>query len=124
MTKKLKAETRFTVTPHLTLTVTPHMTLKMTAAEAVETSVTTNNSLSQVLTNPDDQPSQTLTDTPGINNLLYTSSVLSRLIRRTNDETNYCRKVDKLIRCDNCSWFKTGVRDPNCKGQLYVLHIQ
>ena len=64
MTKKLKAETRLTVTPHLTLTVTPHLTLKMTAAEAVETSVTTINSLSQDFTNLDDQPSQTLTDTP------------------------------------------------------------
>ena len=42
------------------LTVTPHLTLKMTAAEAVETSVTTINSLSQDLTNLDDQPSQTL----------------------------------------------------------------
>ena len=47
------------------LTVTPHLTLKMTAAEAVETSVTTINSLSQDFTNLDDQPSQTLTDTPG-----------------------------------------------------------
>ena len=36
----------------------------MTAAEAIETSVTTiNNSLSQDFTNLDDQPSQTLTDT-------------------------------------------------------------
>ena len=33
------------------------------AAEAVETSVTTINSLSQVFTSLDDQPSQTLTDT-------------------------------------------------------------
>ena len=55
---------RLTVTPHLTLTVTPHLTLKMTAAEAVETSVTTINSPSQDFTNLDDQPSQTLTDTP------------------------------------------------------------
>ena len=47
------------------LTVTPHLTLKMTAAEAVETSVTTTNSLSQDFTNLDDQPSQTLKDTPG-----------------------------------------------------------
>ena len=37
----------------------------MTAAEAVETSVTTINSLSQDFTNLDDQPPQTLTDTPG-----------------------------------------------------------
>ena len=37
----------------------------MTAAEAVETSVTTINSISQDFTNLDDQPSQTLTDTPG-----------------------------------------------------------
>ena len=37
----------------------------MTSAEAVETSVTTINSLSQDFTNLDDQPSQTLTDTPG-----------------------------------------------------------
>ena len=42
------------------MTVTPHLTLKMTAAEAVETSVTTINSLSQDLTNLNDQPSQTL----------------------------------------------------------------
>ena len=41
------------------------VTLKMTAAEAVETSDTTINSLSQDFTNLDDQPSQTLTDTPG-----------------------------------------------------------
>ena len=34
----------------------------MTAAEAVETSVTTINSLSQDFTNLDDQPSQTLTE--------------------------------------------------------------
>ena len=37
----------------------------MTAAEAVEMSVTTINSLSQDFTNLVDQPSQTLTDTPG-----------------------------------------------------------
>ena len=37
----------------------------MTTAEAVEMSVTTINSLSQDFTNLDDQPSQTLTDTPG-----------------------------------------------------------
>ena len=42
------------------LTVTPHSTLKMTATEAVETSVTTINSLSQDFTNLDDHPSQTL----------------------------------------------------------------
>ena len=36
----------------------------MTAAEAIETSVTTINSLSQDFTNLDDQPSRTLTDTP------------------------------------------------------------
>ena len=41
------------------------LTLKMTAAEAVETSVITINSLSQDFTNLDDRPSQTLTDTPG-----------------------------------------------------------
>ena len=41
------------------------LTLKMTAADAVETSVTTINSLPQDFTNLDDQPSQTLTDTPG-----------------------------------------------------------
>ena len=40
----------------------------------------------------------------------YTSSVRLRFIRRTNVETNYCRTVDELIRCDNCSSFKTGVR--------------
>ena len=39
----------------------PHLTLKMTTAEAVKTSVTTINSLSQDFTNLDDQPSQTLT---------------------------------------------------------------
>ena len=38
----------------------------------------------------------------------YTSSVRLRFIRRTNDETNHCRTVDELIRCDNCSSFKTG----------------
>ena len=38
---------------------------EMTAADAVETSVTTINSLSQDFTNLDDQPSRTLTDTPG-----------------------------------------------------------
>ena len=42
----------------------------------------------------------------------YTSSVRLRFIRRTNDETNYCRTVDKLVRCDNCSSFKTGVSCP------------
>ena len=40
----------------------------------------------------------------------YTSSVRLRFIRRTNDEINYCRTVDELIRCDNYSSFKTGVR--------------
>ena len=40
----------------------------------------------------------------------YMSSVRLRFIRRTNDETNYCRTVDKLIWCDNCSSFKTGAR--------------
>ena len=87
MTKKLKAETR--------LTVTPHLTLKMTATEAVETSVTTINSLSQVFTNLNDQPSQTLTDTPGFKPF---TSVRLRFILRTNDETNYCCTVYKLIR--------------------------
>ena len=79
------------VTPHLTLTVNPHVTLKMTAAEAIETSVTTINSLSQDFTNLDDQPSR----------LLYMSSVRLRFIHRTND---------KLIRCDNCSSFNGGKR--------------
>ena len=37
----------------------------MTAAEAVETSVTSINSLSQDFTNLADEPSKTLTDTPG-----------------------------------------------------------
>ena len=37
----------------------------MTAAETVETSVTTINILLQDFTDLDDQPSQTLTDTPG-----------------------------------------------------------
>ena len=55
------------------------------------------------------QTSQILTDTPGSNHLLYTSSVRLRFIRRTNDETNCCRTIDKLIRCDNCSSFKMGV---------------
>ena len=39
--------------------------LAMTTAEAVETSVTTINILSQDFTNLDDQPSQTLTNTLG-----------------------------------------------------------
>ena len=53
------------------------MTLKMTAAEAIETSVTTiNNSLSQDFTNLDDQPSQTLTDTPGFKPFTLYVSVL------------------------------------------------
>ena len=64
------------VTPHLTLTVNPHVTLKMTAAEAIETSVTTINSLSQDFTNLDDQPSQTLTDTPGFKPFTLYVSVL------------------------------------------------
>ena len=104
------------VTAHLTLTVTPHLTLKMTAAEAVETSVTTINSPSQDFTNLDDQPSQTLTDTPVFKP--FTLYVL--YFACTNDETNYCRTVDKLIRCDNCSSFKTGVRDPKCKAVYSV----
>ena len=83
-TKKLKAKTRLTVTPHLTLTVTPDLILKMTAAEVVETSVTTIKSLAKDFTNLNDQPSQTLTDTPGFNHLLYTSSVRLRFILRAN----------------------------------------
>ena len=39
----------------------------------------------------------------------YTSSVRLCFIRRTNDETNYCRTNDELIRCDNFSSFKTAV---------------
>ena len=45
------------------LTVTPHLTLKMTAAEAVETSVTTINSFSQDFTNLDDQSFHTVIET-------------------------------------------------------------
>lgn len=40
------------------------MTLRMTAAEAVETSVTTTNSLSQTYTNLDDHISETSINTP------------------------------------------------------------
>ena len=110
VTKKLKEENVLQVTPHLTLTATPHLTLKMTAAEAVETSVTTINSLSQDFTNLDDQPSR----------LLYMSSVCLHFIRCNNDETNYCRTVDQLIRCHKSSPFKTGVRDPKCKAVYSV----
>ena len=66
------------------------------------------------------QTLQILTDTPGSNHLLYTSSVRLRFIRRTNDETNCCRTIDKLIRCDNCSSFKMGVREPKCKAVYSV----
>ena len=43
---------------------TLHLTVRMTTAEAVETSVTTNNSLSQAYTNLDDHISQTSIDIP------------------------------------------------------------
>ena len=46
------------------LTDAPHLTLRMPAAEAVETSVTTTNSLSQDCTNLDDHNSQISIDTP------------------------------------------------------------
>ena len=56
----------------------------MTAAEAVETSVTTINSLSQDFTNLDDQPSQTLTDTPGFKPFtLETVLIIYALIKKT-----------------------------------------
>ena len=55
----------------------------MTAAEAVETSVTTINSLSQDFTNLDDQPSQTLTDTSAFKPLIYFNTIL-RYVQNIN----------------------------------------
>ena len=55
----------------------PHWTLKMNAAEAVETSVTTINSVSQDFTNLDDQPSQTLTDDSWVQTIYFKSNNLT-----------------------------------------------
>ena len=54
-----------------------HLTVKMTAAEAVETSVTTTNSLSQDYANLDDHISQTSIDTSR-----FKLSTLSKLHER------------------------------------------
>ena len=93
--------TQFTVTsfsPVLNVEQLTHLTGSNIQSVDVSATSKTNSRLQRII-----RPSQTR----------YTSSVRLRFIRRTNDGTNYCRTVDELIRCDNCSPFKTGVKSLN-----------
>ena len=71
------------------------MFVKVDRPETVETSVTTINSLSQDFINLDDQPSQTLTGTPGFKSftLKYTIlfSLRSYLVRVLGTRTSFKR---------------------------------
>ena len=85
------------------------LTLKMTAAEAVETSVTTTNSLSQDFTNLDDidQPSQTLTDTPG-----FKPFTLLRSLGQSEElAKNYIRYASNVRCMRQQLWFNHRCKD-------------
>ena len=80
----------------------------MTAAETVETSVTTINILLQDFTDLDDQPSQTLTDTPGFKPFI----LLRSLARHSEQHANNYIYYGSNVRCIRQQiWFNHRCKD-------------
>ena len=80
----------------------------MTAAEVVETSVTTINSLLQDFTNLDDQSSQTLTDTPGFKPFNWLRSLWWYFEQHANNYIHFASNV-RCVRQQ--PWFNHRCKD-------------
>ena len=89
------------------LTFTLLLTLKMTAAKAVETSVTSTNSLSQDYTNLDDQLPQTYHDSPRFKP--FTTRLFGRLSKQLAND--YIRFASKVRRTRQQLWFNHRCKD-------------